>query len=211
MVSDNIISVYLYGSMVYGTANAGSDYDFIAIVKDKHSIRLTSEVIKIAKEGLGIEMKKTLQADVHAYTEEEFLTALNGMEISFLECVNGKSANFHKTLIYGKEYSMPPINVTVLRESLSSKASNSWVKSKKKLQVLSPDYAPKIGKKSAWHALRIIMYGIQLATVGKIENIVCANGIYQSIMQCGEWADIDRQFRATYNSLSTEFRKVAPK
>ena len=106
---------------------------------------------------------------------------------------------------------MPKINVALLRESLSRKASNSWVKSKKKLQPLSPDYAPKIGKKSAWHALRIIMYGIQLATVGKIENIVCANGIYQSIMQCGEWADIDLQFRQTYNSLSTEFRKVAPK
>lgn len=211
MAFDNIISVYLYGSMVYGTANAGSDYDFIAIVKDKHDLRLNNEVVKIAKECLGIEMKKSIQADVHAYTEEEFLTALNGMEISFLECVNGKSANFEKTLVYGKEYPMPKINLALLRESLSRKASNSWVKSKKKLQPLSPDYSPKIGKKSAWHALRIIMYGIQLATVGKIENIVCANGIYQSIMQCGEWADIDMQFRQTFNSLSSEFRKVAPK
>jgi predicted nucleotidyltransferase len=139
MAFDNIISVYLYGSMVYGTANAGSDYDFIVIVKDKHDLHLNSEVIKIAKEALGIEMKKPIQADVHAYTEEEFLTALNGMEISFLECVNGKSANFEKTLVYGKDYPMPKINVALLRDSLSRKASNSWVKSKKKLQPLSPD------------------------------------------------------------------------
>ena len=211
MAFDNIISVYLYGSTVYGTAQAGSDYDFIAVVKDKHDLRVNSDVIKIAKESLGIEMKKSIQADVHAYTEEEFLTALNGMEISFLECVNGKSVNFGKTLVYGKEYQMPKINLSLLRESLSRKASNSWVKSKKKLQSLSPDYAPKIGKKSAWHSLRILMYGIQLAKYSEIEDIGCANEIFYSIMQCGEWADIDLQFRQTYNSLSTEFRKVAPK
>lgn len=211
MASSNIISVYLYGSLVYGTANAGSDYDFIAIVKDKHDIRLNSDVIKIAKENLGIELKKSIQADVHVYTEEEFLTALNGMEISFLECVNGASATFGKTLVYGKSYPMPKINLALLRESLSKKASNSWVKSKKKLQPLSPDYAPKIGKKSAWHSLRIIMYGIQLATHGRIENVSVANGIFSGIMSCNDWAEIDSKFRQTYNNLSTEFRKVAPK
>ena len=105
---------------------------------------------------------------------------------------------------------MPKIDLPKLRESISKKSSNSWVKAKKKLQPLSPDYAPKIGKKSAWHALRILAFGCQLAEHGKI-NVECMNHIYDSIMQCGEWADIDMQFRQTYNHLSTEFRKVAPK
>lgn len=213
MEFDNIISVYIYGSHVYGTANHGSDYDFIAVVKDKHDLRLNSEVIKIAKENLGIEMKKSIQADVNAYTEEEFLTALNDMEISFLVCVNlwvhGHSIA-NRTLVYGKNYEMPKLDLRKLRESISKKASNSWVKSKKKLQPLSVDYAPKIGKKSAWHALRILAFGSQLAKHRKI-NVECMNEIYDSIMACDSWQEIDMQFRSVYNHLSTEFRKVAPK
>ena len=206
MASANIISIYLYGSTVYGTASHGSDYDLIVIVDRKDDVTISSRAIEIARKVLEAKGK----FDVNIYTEEEFLTALNGMEISFLECVNETCASFSSTLLYGKRFRMPKIELAVLRDSISRKASNSWVKAKKKLAPTA-DYAPNVGKKSAWHALRILMYGIQLATVGKIENIVVANGIFQSIMMCDSWEEIDSQFRSSYNNLSTEFRKVAPK
>lgn len=206
MESNNIIAVFRYGSQLYGTANYGSDHDFVAIVKNKHDIRIDSEVIKIAKNALHLDVKKSIQIDVNAYTEDEFMTALNDMEISFLECVDNPNA-----LIYGKLIPLPKIDLEKLRHSISKKASNSWVKAKKKLAPLSVDYAPKIGKKSAWHALRILMYGTQLAEHSCIHDYQCANSIYESIMSCDSWEEIDMQFRSVYNHLSTEFRKVAPK
>ena len=204
----SIISIYIYGSTIYGTARKGSDFDLIVVVDRKDDVTITSRAIAIAREYFQLSMSKF---DANIYTEEEFLRGLNGMEISFLECVNDSRAHTNLgTLVFGKKHVMPEIHLPTLRDSISKKASNSWVKAKKKLAP-TVDYAPNIGKKSAWHALRILMYGIQLATVGKIENIVVANGIFQSIMMCDSWEEIDSQFRHTINNLSTEFRKVAPK
>lgn len=203
-----IISVYLYGSTVYGLAAPWSDYDAIAVVDSKNDPSINSQVVEIVRNKYSLGRKKI---DVNVYTEEEFVRGLEGLEISFLECVNGKRANsFDDTLIFGKKFEMPKIVLETLRCSISAKASNSWVKAKKKLTV-EADYDHRIGTKSAWHALRILQYGIQLAETGEIGNIVVANGIYQEILQCEDWSELEKKFKPMYNHLSTEFRKVAPK
>lgn len=201
-----IISIYLYGSVVYGTATFGSDYDLIVIVDRKDDVTIEARTVALAKELILAKVK----FDINIYTEAEFLEALKGMEISFLECVNEECRGFSNTLLYGKKYQAPKIELSTLRDSISKKASNSWVKAKKKL-LPNEDYSPAIGKKSAWHSLRIIMFGIQLATKGKIENIGAANHLYRDIMLCDTWEEIDEKYRTLYNELSTEFRKVAPK
>ena len=206
-MTTGIVSIYLYGSLVYGVAGPSHDYDLIVITKEGHR-PVPSDVVRIFKESLGI--KDHRQIDINFYTESEFQTALEGMEISFLECVNGASANFGSTLVYGKAFPMPKIDLQILRSSISKKVSNSWVKSKKKLDEESFDFAPYVGKKSAWHSLRILMFGIQLAKYGKIVNIVEANGIFRDVMDCEKWSDIDSKFRKIYNSLSSEFKLVAP-
>lgn len=208
MASAKIISIYLYGSTVYGTAQPGSDFDLIVIVDRKDDVTIQSRSIAIAREYFQLSFSKF---DVNLYTEEEFLRGLDGMEISFLECVNNVRAySINGTLIYGKMHEMSKISLPTLRESISRKASNSWVKAKKKLKV-PEDYAPLIGKKSAWHAIRIIDFGIQLATTGKIHNISSKNLEFYDVMACETWEEIDEKFRIVYNNLSTEFRKVAPK
>ncbi len=203
-----IISIYLYGSTVYGLAAPWSDYDVIAIVDHKHDVSIESRVAAIVREKCKISQKKI---DVNVYTEEEFLTGLNGMEISFLECVNGHRANsLDNTLIFGKKFPMPKIDLSTLRASIARKASNSWVKAKKKLTV-EADYDHRIGTKSAWHSLRILQYGIQLATTGMITSVIAANDLYQDALACQDWEEVEHRFKPMFNNLSTEFRKVAPK
>ncbi len=205
--NNNIICCLLYGSRVYGTNNEQSDYDFIAVVKDKHDLKINTEVIKIAKEKLGIDMKQNIKVDVHPYTEEEFLTGLNGMEVSFLECVSG---GFGKTLFYGKEYEVPKINFTLLRDSFSRKASNSWVKCKKKF-IVPEDFNPYIGKKSAWHSLRILDFGKQVADNGKIIDFGSVNHLYDDVMSLESWEEVEQKYKTVYNAFATEFKKSAPK
>ena len=208
MASANIISVYLYGSTVYGTANTKSDFDLIVVVDRKDDVTLEARAIALAREYFKLSFHKF---DANIYTEEEFLRGLEGMEISFLECVNDVRAYCDTgTSIYGKKHKMPKIHLPTLRDSISRKASNSWVKAKKKLTI-QEDYAPLIGKKSAWHAIRIINFGIQLATTGKIGDITSKSLEFFDVMSCNTWEEIDDKFRGVYNALSTEFRKVAPK
>ena len=208
MASANIISVYLYGSTIYGTANSKSDFDLITVVDRKDDVTIQARATALAREYFKLSFHKF---DVNVYTEEEFLRGLEGMEISFLECVNDVRAySSTGTLIFGKLHQMPKIHLPTLRDSISRKASNSWVKAKKKLTV-QEDYAPLIGKKSAWHAIRIIDFGIQLATTGKINDVTSKTLEFFDVMDCETWEEIDEKFRKMYNEISTEFRKVAPK
>lgn len=208
MASASIISIYLYGSTIYGSANPKSDFDLIVVVDRKDDVTIQSRAIAIARDYFKLSFHKF---DANIYTEEEFLRGLEGMEISFLECANDVRAYGDEgTLIFGKKHVMPKIHLPTLRDSISRKASNSWVKAKKKLTV-QEDYAPLIGKKSAWHAVRIIDFGIQLATTGRINDVTSKTLEFFDFMECETWEEIDKKFRGLYNSLSTEFRKVAPK
>jgi len=204
----SIISIYLYGSTIYGTSNPASDFDLIVVVDSKDDVTIQSRAIAIAREYFNLSFHKF---DANIYTEEEFQQGLENMEISFLECVNDiRCYGNTGTLIFGKKHVMPEIHLPTLRDSVSRKASNSWVKAKKKLTV-QEDYAPLIGKKSAWHAIRIIDFGIQLATTGRINDVTSKTLEFFDVMNCETWEEIDSKFRSMYNSLSTEFRKVAPK
>ena len=104
------------------------------------------------------------------------------------------------------------INLAKLRKSFSAKASNSWVKAKKKLEVEHDYY---IGKKSLWHSLRLLIFGISIAqSVTKKEELdfAIANFLYDRIVNNprNDWAYFKAEYQETYNKLRSDFRKVAP-
>ena len=45
----SIISIYIYGSTIYGTARKGSDFDLIVVVDRKDDVTITSRAIAIAR------------------------------------------------------------------------------------------------------------------------------------------------------------------
>lgn len=188
LADNRILACYLHGSRVYGTANAQSDYDYIVVVDDN-----------------------VYETDQRCYDNEDynFITrsqwdqmALNN-DCDFMECM------FLPATIRMKEAYIPSftLNKTLIRQNFSAKASNSWVKCKKKLTV-EQDYAPYIGKKSLWHSLRLLDFGIQLLTYGKIVNYGSMNAYYDPIINAptNDWIWFKNTYQPLYNRLKSTFR-----
>jgi len=191
IIDTKIRNVYAYGSHVYGTAGPSSDIDYI-----------------IVKEGeIGIEDTLSLDGiDMTIYDCKRFQQRVDDHEISVLEClclpkehILQKEMDFSWTLDLGK-----------LRESLSAKASNSFVKAKKKFEV---EQQPYIAKKSLWHSLRILKFGIQIAMNGRITDFTEANDLWKEMLgnPSTSWEDYKAKYQTLYNNLKTQFRLVAPK
>ena len=94
-----------------------------------------------------------------------------------------------------------------IREQFSRTASNSWVKCKKKL-VVEDSFNPRVGKKSLWHSLRIIEFGIQILRTGKINNYGCVNHLYDPIVNNthNDWEHYQHYYQPIYNAKKSMFR-----
>lgn len=193
---NNALNIYNYGSVVYGTYIEGvSDKDMIVIVPDIY--RLFDEM-------------QFTDADNYNYTfysQSTWREMLQNHDVCAIESYFLPPKHIVRENM--------PIHLTIdkvkLRESFSHVASNSWVKCKKKLTV-AQDFAPRIGKKSLWHSLRILSFGIQIAKYGCIRDYNSMNHLYDEIVNCdiNDYAYYKEKYQALYNALKSEFRQVAP-
>lgn len=176
--------IFSYGSRVYGTQSEKSDWDFIAIASNGNT---------------GEEYRHD-NVNVHIYNTKDWENQLNDHKIHTLEV---------QFLPDKKPFSFK-LNLQTLRHSLGEKASHSFVKAKKKIEVEKDYY---VGWKSLFHSLRILNFGIQIATKGKIVDYGSANHYWFEILnsQMYDWNWFKEKYQPIYNNLSTEFRKVAPK
>lgn len=185
----NLIAVYPYGSRVYLTARKNSDYDFIIITSKKTNEQYSDSLINI-----------------NFFTPQEHQIRLNEHEISALECYFLPQ----EQKLFDKGNFTFKLDLATLRKSLAAKSSNSWVKAKKKLTV-EKDYDINLGRKSLFHSIRIIDYGIQIAKHGAIVNYGSCNALFEEIMNCYTWTEMFEQYKERYNKICSEFRVVAPK
>ena len=178
-----------YGSRVYGTQRSTSDYDYIAIIPPNDRVDTGTEY-------------HHNNVDIHIYNREDFQHQLNLHKIHTLE-VYFLPDNLCQEFDF--QLSLP-----MLRRSISQKASHSFVKAKKKLEVEKDYY---IGWKSLFHSLRILEFGIQIASEGKITDYSKANHFWLDILhaQHYNWEFFKESYQPVYNRLATEFRKLAPK
>jgi predicted nucleotidyltransferase len=185
---ENVVCAYPYGSRVYGTFNDCSDYDFIFIVVHKNYEQFSDNRINI-----------------NFYTIEEHIKRLDDHEISALECQFLESGILKQNMKFRFK-----LDIAKLRHSLSAKSSNSWVKCKKKLTVVV-DYDLSIGRKSMFHAFRIIDFGVQIAKTGKINDYASSNELHKEIFDEYDWEGLFDKFKIRYNNLLTIFRSVTHK
>lgn len=187
-----ILNIYQYGSRVYGCNNQNQNFDYIIIVKED----ILEQHINIG------EIEATI------YGENEFQKMIDEHEISVLECLflpqefivkQTKKFNFN-------------LNLKKLRESLSKKSSNSWVKANKKFSI-EKDFNPYIAKKSLFHSFRILNFGIQIAQYGKIINYQEINNLLYEILDnpSEEWIDYKNKYQNSYNQLRSKFREICQK
>lgn len=185
----DLLAVYPYGSRVYGNARKNSDYDFVVVTQKKTNEQYSDTLINI-----------------NFYTPNEHQKRLNDHEISALECYFLPD---DLALKYSNVFGFK-LDLTKLRHSLSAKSSNSWVKAKKKLTV-QKDYDLDVGRKSLFHSFRIIDFGIQIATHGKIIDYGSCNHLFIEIMNHYSWETLFEDYKKRYNELCGEFRLLAPK
>ena len=179
---ENILNLYTYGSVVYQTNNEKSDVDFIAIVIVKQEEQVILDNINIS-----------------FYTIEEFKEKLDSHEISAIEClflpddlILKKTVDFEFNLDKHK-----------LHCECSKKASNSFVKAKKKIK----DGHIYIGQKSLFHSIRIIDFAIQIIKHGKINDYASQSQILKLILDENPNTVVDK-FKATYNLKKSELRRL---
>lgn len=191
----DVLNVYPYGSRVYGTHGSQSDHDYIVVMKNG----------ALDKDSLDSSYHKL---NVTIYSQDSFQEKLNLHKISALECFFVPDSFMLKKL---HKFSFT-LNKKILRESISEKASQSWVKSKKKFEVVQ-DRNVYIAKKSLFHSLRIIDFGIQIASKGSIENYGSSNYLWEEIYTnpADQWQPYKDQYQEFFNNQMTEFRKLAPK
>lgn len=184
-IKEEIIEVFPFGSTVYGTVTEQSDEDYIVVVKGDENLHY------------GVHNE---QVNIHVYSDASFRELLEKHDITALECIFSKENKYEFQLDLAK-----------LRRSVSAVASNSFVKCKKKLMA-GPDYNPYIGKKSLFHSLRILNFGIQIATFGRIIDYGSCNDLFHEIMsiESDDWAIYKERFTKRANALKSEFKLVAP-
>jgi hypothetical protein len=189
-----VLNIYQWGSRIYGCATEKSDYDYIIVVTDDYS-----------------NFQDNIEIDnshYNFYKLSVWKDMINKNRIEALEC------SFIDTKYIVKEtvrFSCT-INIIELRKSISQVCSNSYDKCRKKLTI-QKDYAPYIAKKSLWHSIRILLYGIQCAKYGKIVDYTEANKYYNDIVMNDDntWDYYKEHWHMFCNNLRTEFRKCTEK
>lgn len=187
---DEDLFLFPYGSRVYGTHSVNSDYDYIAVVPPNR------------KADTGEEYRNG-NLNIHMYNRLHWQDQLDQHKIHALE------AYFLPDGVCFKNFKFK-LDLVKLRNELSQKASHSFVKAKKKIEVEKDFY---IGWKSLFHSLRILNFGIQIASKGKIEDYSAANHYWKEILEAQQynWDYFKQKYQPEHNKLSTEFRKLAPK
>ncbi len=186
---------FTYGSTVYGTDTEQSDIDIamVGACEDSH-------------------------ADTHYPSLGHFVDAIRKCDPIALECY---SLQFHPELAHFYDTNMrivvPYIDKSVLRSSISSKASNSFVKAKKKLTV-EKDYDRYASMKSLFHSIRLLMFGRQIAERGYVYDFKVTLPLWERITNDYEKMDdadvlvaISSIYKPIFNSEASAFRLLAPK
>jgi predicted nucleotidyltransferase len=196
-----VFCIYIFGSRVYGTAASDSDWDIIMVANNS----VESTELPGLKRGL---------YNIHVYTPKKFKEDLDWHRINNLECIFAPEwARLKEDIKW--EFKL---DQSKLRHAISHISSNSWVKCKKKLE--QDDYY--IGIKSLFHSIRIPMFGVQIASFGKIVDFSEANYIWDELTFKSEpqymrdkfkwtWSKLDARWRPIVNGVLTQFRKLVPK
>lgn len=182
-IDEPIIRAYQYGSIVYGCSTVNSDKDYIVVVESDENFSYSVNEDDY---------------DYKVFSHSAFIEKIQEHHISVLECIfQSKTDPYLKYFKYNNEK---------LRRNISAISSNSFVKCKKKMQE-GDEYT---AKKSMFHSLRILMFGIQIATHQRIVDYAMANELLPTIMNMKDWEEIKLINQPIFNELKSTFKILAP-
>lgn len=189
IIDHKISHVFRYGSVVYGTNHENSDEDFICV-----SITQKDDLIEYD--------------DIKIYSLKFFNKEIENCEISCLECLFLPS----DMILKSRFKLLTDFDQGKLRESISKKAANSWVKGRKKL-VLPDSYNLNVALKSIFHSFRIYDFGIQIALNNKIIDYNSSNNILFELKELSLqyekdilWDKIKEKYQPLKNKIHSSFK-----
>lgn len=194
-ITNEIVGLYPFGSVVYETQTEKSDYDFVVIID---------------KDGYEYIQFESKDLDLHIMTIDHYKVLLHKHDLMALETFFNPKPIIQFEPEFKNQFRVDNYK---LRHIISAAASNSWVKAKKKIMWEKED--TWTGYKSLFHSLRILGFGRQLAALGNIDTFTYKNAYWNRILHMVENGytpdEILTHFKPIYNQMATEFRKYAPK
>lgn len=166
-------NIYLFGSQVYGYSSEYSDFDFIMIAPNllNHS-ELRNE-----------------NFNVHIVTPDKFKNDLiNEYYITYLECYY--APDWAK--LQEKEKYNLTINSDKLKQKFLSQSHNTWRNAKMKMNEGDIER----GVKSAFHAFKILKFGLQILNHGSIIDFSECNNLLKEMEDKNfyEWIDLKEEY-----------------
>ena len=211
-LKEHIICSFPYGSMTYGIKpTEHSDIDIVAIVDDSMDFSMYCNEIYEEKTKTNIN-GRDIEIDAQYIRESKFIEMVKNHHIIALESLWLPKEMINGTYDYAKYFELDKWK---LRQTISSIVSNAWAKFHKKLTV-EKDYDFYRGLKSLFHCLRLLVFGIQIATYGKIIDYSEANHYWEdmwdkNIVPSHKWEDYKAMYQPELNRLKSEFVKLCPK
>jgi hypothetical protein len=184
---DRDVLLVPFGSRVYGTHTDESDFDYLAIVPAN---RIADSCTEYRRNRLNVQL----------YNRRDFQRDLDQHRVHALEAYflpgSGVPAQFSLRL-----------RRRLLREAWLRKSSHSFVRAKKKMEI---ERAPALGRKSLFHALRILDFGAQIGTHGSIIDYASANGYWFAIRDAGraDWDYHRELYQPIHRRLASALRKA---
>lgn len=208
----HIICKFPYGSFTYGIKPTEySDIDIVAIVDD--SVDFSAYYNEIYEEKIPKDDNYNMEVDTQYIKESNFIEMVKNHHIIALESMwLPKEMIISGTYDYEKYFEFDKWK---LRQTISSIVSNAWAKCHKKLTV-EKDYDFYRAIKSLFHCLRLLEFGIQIATYGKLVDYTVANHYWEDlwdkdIIPSHKWEDYKAMYQPQINALRSEFVKLCPK
>jgi len=198
----HVITMFYYGSSVYGTLTDKSDTDIVAIVDDE---------IDLSEFTNGIWEYHLDNIDYQFINESTFIEMVKNHHIVALEMFWLPQDKIIKGDV--KKYEQYfKLDKWKLRQVISGIASNAFAKAHKKMTV-EKDYDLYRGQKSLFHSIRVMLFGIQIAKYGKIEDYQEANKYWKMIytMQDSPWQVYKETFKPIINTIRSELVVLCPK
>jgi len=182
-----IRNVFIYGSRVYGYNREDSDFDIIMVAPNliKHT--------EIRGE----------KYNIHIVTPDSFKEdLLKNYKIAYLECV---FAPEWAILQEKEKYNLSLVKEKIKKEMLAQSFS-TWRNAKQKM--IEGDTIR--GNKSAYHALKILKFGIQMIEHGKIVNFSECNELYKEFENENfyEWFQIKDKYLEFKKQLEDKLKSL---
>jgi predicted nucleotidyltransferase len=191
-IKEDVLGIFQYGSRVYGLAKDDSDYDYIIVTKSSF---LPSGAFK---QNAISSSDKNIQGVL--YSRSGFIDAINNYEISALECLSLDPTN----IILSKwPFKIQKWDEKEMVKKIIQKASASWHIASEQ----SKNGQKHLAKKGVFHALRILMFGIQLKEHKKIIDFSVSNELKREIERLPEDIFDDRLYLKLRDKLMENLRK----